>query len=128
MRISYLIPEYSGSGGGIGTFYRALLPVLRDSGLEITVLEGSAFHFAEDGTKQAIDGIPVQLLEKKRFIRSWNRLNAFEAAPSLRRHLAAAWALWEQADSGAGSDIIEATDWPLLFVPPAIERSRPLVV
>jgi glycosyltransferase involved in cell wall biosynthesis len=126
MKVLFLIPEYNVSGG-IGTFYRGLLPVLRASGLEISVLEGSAFHFAE-GTKRVIDGINFQLLEQKRFYSFWNRFSSFEAAPTFRRHLAAAWALWEQAEFGASADIIEATDWGLLFIPPAIERSRPLVV
>src|SRR5262249_15333954 len=72
--------------------------------------------------------INFELLEQKRFYSFWNRFSSFEAAPTFRRHLAAAWALWEQAEFGASADIIEATDWGLLFIPPAMERSRPLVV
>src|SRR5690242_218082 len=106
MRILFLIPEYAVSGG-IGTFYRVLLPQLRDCGLEVTVLEGSAFRLAGEGAKRVIDGIEFQVLEEKRFLSFWNRFGAFEAAPTLRRHLAAAWALWEQADCGAGWDIVE---------------------
>lgn len=47
--------------------------------------------------------------------------------PGLRRHLSAAWAMWEQAKSGATADIIIALDFGLLFVPPTIEATRPLI-
>ena len=92
------------------------------------VIEGSAFHAANDRAIQVIDGISVETLERDRLSRWWNRFPAFAALPVLRRHLAAAWAMWEQADRGANVDVIEATDWGLLFVPPAIEATRPLVV
>jgi hypothetical protein len=36
--------------------------------------------------------------------------------------------MWEQANFGEGFDIIEATDWGLLFVPAAVQAARPLVV
>ena len=36
--------------------------------------------------------------------------------------------MWEQVGFGEDADIIEACDWGLLFVPPALDRTRPLVV
>ena len=110
------------------TFYRALGASLREAGVELHVIEGSGLHAAESCAHRVVDGIPVQTLEQARLARWWDRMPAFAALPGLRRHLAAAWAMWEQADYGNNADIVEATDWGLLFVPPAVDAARPLVV
>src|SRR6266536_4220905 len=128
MRLLILTPEFNGHGGGIITFYRALAPALRANGIELRVIEGSAFHASADRASRLEEGICVETLELARLARWQARLPAFDAVPGLRRHLAAAWAMWEQADYGEGCDIVEACDWGLLFVPPAIEATRPLVV
>jgi glycosyltransferase involved in cell wall biosynthesis len=36
--------------------------------------------------------------------------------------------MWEQSSFGADADIVEACDWGCLFIPPAVEADRPLVV
>jgi hypothetical protein len=128
MRLLILTPEFDGHGGGIITFYRALAPALRANGVELRVIEGSAYHASVDRASRLEEGICVETLESARLARWQARLPAFDAVPGLRRHLAAAWAMWEQADYGEGCDIVEACDWGLLFVPPAIQAARPLVV
>ena len=128
MHLLILTPEYRGCGGGIVTFYRALAQALREVGLKVRVIEGSAVYAAEQKAVREFDGVTVETLERLRIERWWGRFQAFAAVPGLRRHLAAAWAMWEQADFGAGADIVEASDWGLLFVPAAVESTRPLVV
>lgn len=128
MRLLVLTPEFAGSGGGIITFYRSLAPALRANGVELRVIEGSAYHASADRAERLDEGICVETLELTRLVRWDARLPAFVAAPGLRRHLAAAWAMWEQADYGGACDIVEACDWGLLFVPPAIQATRPLLV
>ena len=128
MRILILTPEYRGYGGGIVTFYRALAQALREVGLKARVIEGGALHAADKKKVREVDGATVEALERPRIERWWGRFQAFAAVPGLRRHLAAAWAMWEQADFGAGADIVEASDWGFLFVPAAVESTRPLVV
>lgn len=128
MRILILAPEYDGFGGGIMTFYRRLAPALLSAGVEMRVIEGSAFYAGEKGDTRTVDGVSVEILELARLVRWWERFRNFAATPNFRRHLAAAWAMWEQADYGKGCDIVEACDWGLLFVPPAVEVTRPLVV
>ena len=128
MRLLILTPEFVGEGGGIMTFYRTLAPTLRKLGVAVRVIEGSALHAAEEQTVRSVDGVPVETLERRRVNQWWECLSAFAAAPGLRRHLAAAWAMWEQAAFGADFDIVEASDWGLLFIPPSIECTRPLVV
>lgn len=56
------------------------------------------------------------------------RFGQLAAVPGLRRNLAAAWAMWEQAGFGENADVVEACDWGLLFVPPALDSMRPLLV
>ena len=128
MRILILAPEFSGSGGGITTFYRSLVPELCAAGVEVRVIEGSGVHAWENRSVRKESGVLVETLEHSRLARWEQKFSGFAALPGLRRYLAAAWAMWEQADYGLDADIVEATDWGLLFVPPAIEATRPLVV
>ena len=128
MRLLILTPEYLGFGGGIKTGYQALIPALQAEGVSVRVIEGSAFHAAENKCRQILDGTSVETLEIGRMRRWHARLGQFGATPGLRRHLAAAWAMWEQAGFGEDADVIEACDWGLLFVPPALDSNVPLVV
>lgn len=128
MDLLLLTPEFDGFGGGITTFYRALAPALCEAGIKLRVIEGSAFHAAANRSARVVDGVSVETLEQDRLFRWWDSFPAFASLPNLRRHLAAAWAMWEQVDYGAKADIVEATDWGLLFVPPAVGAVQPLVV
>lgn len=128
MRLLILTPEFDGSGGGIMTFYQALIPRLQAEGVSVRVIEGSANHAAEEKSPRSRDGARVETLEVHRLHKWHARFSQFAAAPGLRRHLAAAWAMWEQASFGEDADIVEACDWGLLFVPPALDATRPLAV
>jgi glycosyltransferase involved in cell wall biosynthesis len=110
------------------TYYRTLAPALCASGVELRVIEGSALFAGEDRAERTIGGARIETLERARLERWQKHFRAFAAAPGLRRHLAAAWAMWEQAGHGEGCDVVEACDWGLLFVPPAVEAVRPLIV
>lgn len=128
MRILILTPEFEGAGGGIITYYRALLRALIREGAYVHVIEGSGFNAEQDRQRREIDGVIVERLEAARLSVCLKRFSAYAAMPTLRLHLAAAWAMWEQVGFGEGFDIVEACDWGLSFVPPAIESSLPLVV
>ena len=127
MRLLILTPEFGQARGGIATFYRHLVPRLAELGVEVRVIEGSAAH-AREASPRSVDGARVETLELSRLRRWDGRFAALAAAPGLRRHLAAAWAIWEQAGEGASADVVEAADWGLSFVPPTVEATRPLVV
>ncbi len=128
MRLLILTPEYATSGGGITTFYRALVQQYRACGMKVSVMEGSGVHAGPHAMPAEMDGIHVEVLERAR-LDAWHaKFEHFSAMPTLRRHLAAAWAMWEQANFGQDFDVVEACDWGLLFVPPAVDASRPLVV
>ena len=69
------------------------------------------------------------MLDRSRVNQLWKCLSAFAATPGLRRHLAAAWAMWEQADYRRGL----STSWRLATgafssFRLAVEAARPLVV
>lgn len=127
MRLLILTPEYRASGGGIATFYRHLAPALTAAGVSVRVIEGSALHTG-DPTPCDLDGAMVEALDHDRLRRWEANFGRYAAMPALRRHLSAAWAMWEQAGFGEGADVVEASDWGLLFVPPALEARVPLIV
>ncbi len=96
MRILIITPEYPPDhGGGIITYYRELVPALVAEGCKVTILKGSAYIHGK--ANQYIDGVCVKYLESQRFEKWCNRLINLELMPQLRRHLAAAFALHEQA-------------------------------
>lgn len=115
MEILFVIPEYKEDAGGIATYYTTLIPAIAARGHSVDVLVGSAFTNEQPSWKE--NGVRVRYLETDRRQKNFERFHAYEAVPSLRRTLAAAWGLFEQADRGAGYDVVEATDFGLLFLP-----------
>jgi glycosyltransferase involved in cell wall biosynthesis len=127
LKICFLSPEYTGFGGGIGTFYRNLAPALVRAGAEVTVVEGSCFANSAIPSRTSVDGVVIQKLETARVCAWLDKLNHLSALPSLSRHLAAAWASWEQAQENGPFDVIEATDFGLLMVPPLLAGNKPVI-
>jgi glycosyltransferase involved in cell wall biosynthesis len=128
MRLLILTPEFDGAGGGIMTFYRSLCPALAAAGVDVHVIEGSAFHASPTRNLRTSNGATVETLERGRYEDWVARFGDYASMPALRRHLAAAWAIWEQAGAGSDHDVIEASDWGLLFAPAVVDGSRPAVV
>ncbi len=128
MKLLFVLPEYlPQEGGGLITFYRGLLPELARQGHCVHVLVGSGVTVGE--VDAAMDGVRVRFLPPQHLQRSLHRFDALTPTPEIQRHLAAAWELWELAGGGAGYDVVETTDWGLLFAPwVAAERRPPLVV
>lgn len=128
LRLLVLTPEYRGYGGGIMTYYRALLPALVRAGCSVTVIEGGAGSTAEHPNREVLEGVAVETLERSRLARWRTRFSRLNAAPSVKTAVAASWAMWEQAGSGQSVDVVETTDFGLLFVAPALASSLPLIV
>ncbi len=127
MKLLVVTPEYLPSaGGGIITFYRHLLPALVRAGVRVTALVGSATTQSDLDTE--IEGVRVIGLSEERFQRHLGMFAAWQAFPALRRHLAAAWALHEQARTLGHFDAVEAVDWGWLFAPWVIARDAPLLI
>ncbi len=129
MKLLFVLPEYlPQTGGGIITYYAALLPALVAAGHEVRVIQGSAMVSAPGGGVATIDGIEVETLDAHRVEKYLPAFARYRIAPKLQRSLAAAWALWEQAQGHADVDVVEATDWGLLFVPWVLQPGPPVAV
>jgi glycosyltransferase involved in cell wall biosynthesis len=127
MRILIITPEYPPDhGGGIITYYRELVATLVSEGCKVTILKGSAYTHGK--ANQTIDGVCVKYLETQRFEQWLDRLITLEMVPQLRRHLAAAFALHEQAREGQGFDVVEVVDWGMQFLPWTISSKAPFLV
>ncbi len=116
MRILYVLPEYGTTvRGGIATFYGQLLPGLVDAGCDIDVLVvGEMSQCADFQSKR---GITVSVVSPELIGNAWQKLGHFAVCPSTRQALARAYAAWETCHRGLGYDVVETTDFALLFVP-----------
>lgn len=127
MRLLFILPEYlPHSGGGIVTFYRHMLPEIVRQGHQVHVLVGSAF--TSKLPSYEADGITVEFLDTDAVSANVDKFNRYHATPELQRHLAAAWTAWEQVDRGKNYDLVETTDWGLLFAPWVLEAETPPTV
>jgi glycosyltransferase involved in cell wall biosynthesis len=127
MKLLFILPEYPPhSGGGIATFYLHTLPEIARQGHEVHVLVGSAVT-SKIPSYQA-DGITVEFLDDAAVTANLSLFNRYNAIPELQRHLAAAWTAWEQVNGGKGYDVVETTDWGMLFVPWIISYNSPPTV
>ena len=127
MRLLIVTPEFPPDhGGGIITFYRDLTPALVQLGCEVQVLKGSAYINGQPDYEH--EGIKVAVLQTERFSDWIARFGHFSMFPELQRHLAAAFAMHEQAVEGEGFDAVEVTDWGLLFLPWMISSKAPVLV
>ncbi len=129
MKLLYVLPEYVlNAGGGIITFYRHFLPLLARQGHEVRVIVGSGVHAEESPSSVGIDGVRVESLSLGLLRKYIDQFAHYAAMPGLRRYLAAAWAMHEQAEGGRGYDLVEAADWGLLFAPWVVEKGPPCMV
>jgi glycosyltransferase involved in cell wall biosynthesis len=129
VKLLYVLPEYVlNAGGGIITFYRHFLPLLARQGHEVRVIVGSGVHAEESPSPVVIDGVRVESLSLGLLRKYSDQFAHYAAMPGLRRYLAAAWAMHEQAEGGQGYDLVEAADWGLLFAPWVVKKGPPCMV
>ena len=115
MNILFTVPEYGNDAGGIASYYKTLVPKVTSQGHSVDVLVASAFTSPRPSYEE--HGAQVEFLDPERREKAFAALDAYEAVPSLRQTLAAAWAVFEQAGRGSGYDVVETTDFGLLFLP-----------
>jgi glycosyltransferase involved in cell wall biosynthesis len=127
MRILLVLPEFPPQyGGGIATYYVELVPALASHGHDVDVLVGSAF--TGQRPRRDEDGYSVEFLDVERRQQASEEFAAYEAVPPLRRSLAAAWALFQQGGGGEDYDVVETTDFGLLFLPWVTSENSPPVL
>ena len=128
MKLLYILSEYlPDSGGGIISHYARILPRLVERGHEVTVVLASKDKL--DHADYKIDGVRVQPLKAKFLEQYANRFGRWAGLDIFYYLLPVAWAAWAQAQENFDYDVVEVTDWALLFLPfMAAEKRAPVVV
>ena len=128
MKLLYILSEYlPDSGGGIISHYARILPGLVERGHEVTVVLASKDKL--DHADYEIDGVRVRPLKSEFLERYANRFERWVGLDIFYYLLPVAWAAWAQAQENFDFDVVEVTDWALLFLPwMAAEKRAPVVV
>lgn len=119
MKLLFILPEYSREPvGGIRSFYCELLPALARAGCEVKVLLARREFVGRDGFTDGagvqVEYVRADLLEKHD--RAYQE-SQFAGHWLMGQFVPVANAAFEQARAGEGFDLVEVTDWPLLFLP-----------
>ena len=126
MNILFIIPEYyPHSGGGISTYYLHYIKALQPYCHKIKVITGSGYTQSED-TYQ-LNGIVIEYLKPAIYQEYLTKFSKLDLLPEVRNNMAAAWAMFKQAEGGNGYDVIECTDFGLGFIPWVINHQKPLI-
>lgn len=126
MKLLYVITEYPPHfGGGLGTFYGQFLPTIVELGHSVTVLVANPYGDEfEDFSDQ---GVTVTSLPNAALKAQLPNFEHYAGMPYIQRSLATAWAAWQfvQGSQTFDFDIVETTDWGLLFAPWVIADEAP---
>ncbi len=126
MKLLYILPEYlPDSGGGIITFYGQLLPALMDAGNTVKVLVCN--HQTLDKPSLILNGVEIEYLKSSYVEQARLGCRKFDN-PTFWAFLPLAWGAFAQAHGGEGYDIVEPTDWGLLFMPWVVSERKAKVV
>jgi len=128
MRLLVVSPEFPPhAGGGILKFYSVLVEQLAMAGTEVTVLVASPFSAHADYETPA--GVRVRFVSLHDVDRHTSRLEHLAAAPLFRRFIGAAGAAAEFLRHHVDEfDVVEATDFGLLFAPIVASGEGPPVI
>jgi glycosyltransferase involved in cell wall biosynthesis len=127
LKLLYILPEYlPDSGGGIITFYGQLLPALVKAGHEVRVMVAN--HPNIDQPECEIDGVQVEYLSSKFIDAARIGCGRFQNLPTFWAFLPLAWGAYQQVKGGEGFDIVEATDWLMLYMPWVVSSRKAKVV
>jgi glycosyltransferase involved in cell wall biosynthesis len=119
MKLLFVLAEYVLEPvGGIRTFYVSLLPALVRAGCEVKVLLARR-EFAGNQSFTDESGVEVEYLCPNLLARHDLAYQESQFAGNwlMGQFVPVANAAFEQSKGGEGFDIVEVTDWPMLFVP-----------
>lgn len=126
LKILFILPEYyPHSGGGISTYYLHYIKALKPHVQEIKVMVGSGY--TQSNEKYDLDGISIEYLKPGHYQNQLEKFSRFDLLPEYKKNIAAAWAMWEQADQGSGFDLVECTDFGLGFIPWLVNHQIPVI-
>ena len=126
MKLLYILSEYlPESGGGIITFYANLLPRLVERGHRVKILVAN--HSSLDRSERIENGVEVEYLKSPFVDEARLGCKKFRN-DALWAYMPLAWGAYQQARGGEGFDIVEATDWALLYMPWVVSTRKAKVV
>jgi glycosyltransferase involved in cell wall biosynthesis len=126
LKLLFILPEYlPDSGGGIITFYANLLPRLVERGHRVKVLVAN--HSSLDRSERIENGVEVEYLKSPFVDEARLGCKKFRN-DALWAYMPLAWGVYQQARGGEGFDIVEATDWALLYMPWVVSTRKAKVV
>ena len=126
MKLLFILPEYlPDSGGGIITFYANLLPRLVERGHRVKILVAN--HSSLDRSERIENGVEVEYLKSSFVDEARLGCKKFRN-DALWAYMPLAWGAYQQAKGGEGFDIVEATDWALLYMPWVVSTRKAKVV
>lgn len=112
MKLLFVLPEWGPVAGGIATYYRHLVPALRQLGHEVTVVVASPFTVGQRAPAEpGLRWVGQSAFQARRG--QWSHLAPFGR---LADHLAAAWAAHDEC-AAESWDVVECCDWGLTFLP-----------
>ena len=117
MKLLYILSEYlPDSGGGIISYYAGVLPHLVAAGHDVQVLVASTAHL--DRADLELEGVRVTYLKSASLSAASGGFERFRHGyPAFSAFLPVAWAAFHQAQGGKGFDLVETTDFPMLYAP-----------
>ena len=119
MKLLFILPEYLREPvGGIRSFYVNLLPGLARAGFGVKVLLARR-EFADMEGFVDESGVEVEYVRADMLAKHDKSYQMSQYAGNwlLGEFLPVANAAFEQARAGEGYDLVEVTDWPLIFFP-----------
>lgn len=112
LKVLFVLPEYGpGVRGGIARFYQHAIAGLRSAGCQVDVCVASC------DAPERIAGDVAMWVERDEVLAAESQLSHLALAPTLRNQLAVAFAAYKKCSGGDGYDVVEVTDWGLLYVP-----------
>jgi glycosyltransferase involved in cell wall biosynthesis len=127
MRLLIIIPELSfKTPGGIATFYRNLIPGLREHFDCIDVLVANQYE--NYGELWSCDGVNVSQVPEEVLVTARSKFTHLEMFPTLAGMLSSAWAAYDYIQDKERYDLVNVIDWGLPFVPWLLDSNRPPVV
>ncbi|WP_304062818.1 glycosyltransferase family 4 protein [Pedobacter glucosidilyticus] len=121
MTITFILPEIT--GGGIATYYKNLIPQLVEAGHAVNVILGDyKFDIAQHS-------FPGQLFQitKQDYKKGLAQYTALDIFSTIRHKCALSYACYLRALE-MGSDVIEITDYNLLFYKFLTDKIAPVVI
>ncbi len=126
MKVLFVLPEFGAAvPGGIARFYHHAITSLLQNGCEVAVCVS-----AQGVNETAAEGVRIFGPSEEQVRLHKQSLSHLALWPGLRHQLAVACAAFDACGGGRGFDVVETTDWGMLYVPWLAREPRivPVVV